>query len=59
MELFDNYTKIKFKSKDILFYAFHYCGYKRLILFLIKWGIFIYFHILLVKNKYKKSYIFL
>ena len=37
MELFDNYTEIKFKSKDILFYAFLCYGcYKGLILFLTK-----------------------
>ena len=40
------------------FMHFHCCGYKKLILCLTKWGIVIYFHILLVKNKYKKSYTF-
>ena len=38
--------------------GFHCCDYKGLILFLTKLGIVIYFHILLVKNKYKKNYIF-
>ena len=54
MKFCDNYIKVKFKSKDILFYAFSLLWLQMLFLFLTKWGIVIYFHILLVKNKYKK-----
>ena len=39
MELCDNYTKVKFKSKDILFYAFSLLWLQKLFLFLTKWGI--------------------
>ena len=45
MEFCDNYIKVKFKSKDILFYAFSLLWLQKLFLFLTKWGIYIYIYI--------------